>query len=161
MARGFRKALTRLSDAERRSEHQPNRLFNPCLAHHRPGAGIECLGDKLTCTGQSGGYWIVGGRAFREPPAHLPRLTVRAADHGSSVGPPRASSVPSPPSAIGSVSATWPSSRAARAIASAASAADAVPRNLSGAAKIRIGASSSVLFRPQKWLRNFQMTGTL
>ena len=48
--------------------------------------------------------------------------------------PPSASRRPSPPSDIGTSSAVHPAWRAASAIAAAASAADAVPRNLSGAA---------------------------
>ena len=52
--------------------------------------------------------------------------------------PPNASSVPSPPSAIGTASQRQPAVPAARAIASATSRADADPRNLSGAATTRI-----------------------
>ena len=53
------------------------------------------------------------------------------------LGPPSASSVPSPPSAIGTSSQSQPSSKAASPIALATAAADAVPRSLSGAATTR------------------------
>ena len=50
------------------------------------------------------------------------------------LGPPSASSVPSPPSAIGAVSQDAEAAAAASATAAATSTAEAVPRNLSGAA---------------------------
>src|SRR5207253_432133 len=55
----------------------------------------------------------------------------------SRFGPPRTSSVPSPPSATGTGSQSHHESNAARQIAAAASAADAVPRSLSGQATRR------------------------
>src|SRR5262249_53286866 len=62
--------------------------------------------------------------------------------------PPSASSVPSPPSAIGTRSHVTPVSAAACAIAAATSAAVAVPLNLSGAATIRIPLASHSMDRP-------------
>ena len=59
-------------------------------------------------------------------------------------GPPRASRVPSPPSAIGTSTAEPPASTTDRATAAATATALAVPRNLSGAATTRNPAPSAV-----------------
>ena len=56
-------------------------------------------------------------------------------------GPPRASSVPSPPSATGSSTQSWPSSQQAEPTAAATCAPDAVPLNLSTAATTRTAAA--------------------
>src|SRR4051812_6158381 len=57
------------------------------------------------------------------------------------LAPPRASSVPSPPSAIGSSVQSWPSSQQAEPIAAATCLPLAVPLNLSTAAATRTGGS--------------------
>ena len=68
-------------------------------------------------------------------PLRVDRVAEGAGDRGAGAGrPPSASSRPSPPSDMGTSSAVQPAVRAAFAMAAAASAADAVPRNLSGAA---------------------------
>ena len=59
------------------------------------------------------------------------------------VGPPNASSHPSPPSETGAGSHSWPSRSAAAAIVSATSRAVAVPLNLSTAASTRTSAQAT------------------
>ena len=71
----------------------------------------------------------------------LHRIAERAGDRRRSVGPPSASSVPSPPSATGSSTQSWPSSQHADPTAAATWAPVAVPLNLSTAATTRTGRS--------------------
>ena len=67
-------------------------------------------------------------------PLRVDRRTEWPADDGGRGVPPSASRRPSPPSDIGTSSAVQPAPLAAPPAAAAASAADTVPRNLSGAA---------------------------
>ena len=80
----------------------------------------------------------------------VPRFSRHSARTGSPNGPvtvdvrlapPRASSVPSPPSATGSSTQSWPSSQHAEPIAAATCAPVAVPLNLSTAASTRTAAA--------------------
>ena len=117
-----------------------------------PGALLERPVDQLAGAGRRRLQRVVavGAAGERQPagPGHLDDgRALRRCRHAAStgapsgpvtrdvrLGPPSTSSRPSPPSDIGTSSASWPSSQQALPTAAHASAAVAVPRNLSSAA---------------------------